>query len=72
MVIFPLSDSGFKRRSAVMDAHSEHLVTARRREALAELLEPVPDRDVRPIDAEPAEYALDFAEAHAAIVEHDR
>lgn len=39
------------------------------RESLAELLNPVPDRDMRTFGADPAENALDLVEAHTTVVE---
>ena len=48
------------------------MTRARRRETLAELLDPVPDCDVRAFDADPAENSLGLAEAHTAVVEDDR
>ena len=47
-------------------------LAARRRETLAELLDPVPDCDVRAFDADPAENSLGLPEAHTAVVEDDR
>lgn len=40
--------------------------------ALTELLDPLPDRHVRALNADSAENLLDFAEAHSVVVEEDR
>jgi len=43
-----------------------------RTQPLAELLDPLPDRHVRPLDADPAQHLCDQTKAHAAIVQKDR
>jgi len=64
-----LGDGGFIHQNDSRQLGGETLTSLS--EALTELLDPLPDRHIRPLEADPAKNARHFPQAHTVIVQQD-